>query len=92
MHLSGDIRRAYSILITEWLAYMKHLKSDYPYLFSLAVRTNPFDQTAGRKCSDLKFKTGLKSWAGNCPGGGIRRPGFGPGTSAQQLYFLYSMA
>jgi hypothetical protein len=22
---------------------MKHLQSEYPYLFSLAVRTNPFD-------------------------------------------------
>jgi hypothetical protein len=25
---------------------MKHLKADYPYLFSLAVRTNPFDANA----------------------------------------------
>jgi hypothetical protein len=45
-HLSGDIRRAYSSLISEWLDYMKHLKYDYPYLFSLAVRTNPLDQNA----------------------------------------------
>lgn len=45
-HLSGDIRRAYVLLISEWLAYMKHLKADYPYLFSLAVRTNPFDPNA----------------------------------------------
>jgi hypothetical protein len=42
-HLSGDIKRAYVILLVEWLAYMKHLQSEYPYLFSLAVRTNPFD-------------------------------------------------
>jgi len=45
-HLSGDIRRAYVLLISEWLSYMKHLKVDYPYLFSLAVRTNPFDPDA----------------------------------------------
>ena len=45
-HLSGDIRRAYSLLIYEWLEYMKHLKNNYPYLFSLAVRTNPFDINA----------------------------------------------
>ena len=45
-HISGDIRRAYTILITEWLAYMKHLKQDYPYLYSFAVRTNPFDPHA----------------------------------------------
>jgi hypothetical protein len=25
---------------------MKHLKANYPYLFSLAVRTNPFDTNA----------------------------------------------
>jgi hypothetical protein len=45
-HLSGDIKRAYVLLISEWLAYMKHLKDVYPYLFSLAARTNPFDPNA----------------------------------------------
>jgi len=45
-HIAGDIRRAYVILIAEWLAYMKHLKKEYPYLFSLAVRTNPSDPNA----------------------------------------------
>ena len=45
-HLSGDIRRAYVLLISEWLAYMKHLRDSYPYLFSLAVRMNPFDPHA----------------------------------------------
>lgn len=42
-HIAGDMRRAYGLLIVLWLAYMKHLKKEYPYLFSLAVRTNPFD-------------------------------------------------
>jgi len=42
-HIAGDMRRAYGTLIVQWLAYMKHLKKEYPYLFSLAVRTNPFD-------------------------------------------------
>lgn len=41
-HLAGDIKRAYALLIKEWLAYMGHLKGEYPYLFSLAVRKNPF--------------------------------------------------
>jgi len=45
-HLSGDIRRAYALLVREWLSHMEHLKADYPYLFSLAVRTNPFDPNA----------------------------------------------
>ena len=45
-HLSGDIQRAYSFLLREWLVYMQHLKSDYPYLYSLAVRMNPMDPEA----------------------------------------------
>jgi hypothetical protein len=45
-HLSGDIRRAHQLLVREWLSHMEHLKSDYPYLFSLAVRMNPFDPDA----------------------------------------------
>jgi hypothetical protein len=46
LHLSGDIKRAYALLVREWLSHMKHLKADYPYLFSLAIRTNPFDPRA----------------------------------------------
>jgi len=45
-HLAGDIKRAYVLLVQHWLDYMKHLKDNYPYLFSLAMRTNPFDQSA----------------------------------------------
>ncbi len=45
-HLFGDIDRAYSRLIIQWLDHMNHLKNDYPYLFSLALRTNPFDKKA----------------------------------------------
>jgi hypothetical protein len=45
-HLSEDIKRVYNQLILEWLDYMRHLKKDYPYLFSLALRINPFDETA----------------------------------------------
>jgi hypothetical protein len=45
-HLSGDITRVYGQLVVEWLTYMQHLKKHYPYLFSLAMRTNPFDANA----------------------------------------------
>ena len=45
-HLAGDVQRGYVLLIKEWLAYMAHLKTRYPYLFSLALRTNPFDPFA----------------------------------------------
>ncbi len=46
VHISHDMKRAYTLLLTEWLTYMRHLSVDYPYLFSLAVRTNPFDPDA----------------------------------------------
>jgi hypothetical protein len=45
-HISIDIRRAYTLAVVEWLGYMSHLKDNYPYLFSLAVRKNPFDKNA----------------------------------------------
>jgi hypothetical protein len=45
-HLAGDIERAYSLLLVEWAAYIKHLNEQYPYLFSLEFRTNPFDKEA----------------------------------------------
>jgi hypothetical protein len=43
MHLAGDMKRAYSMLAPQWLDYMRYLKDNYPYLFSLAVRMNPFN-------------------------------------------------
>jgi hypothetical protein len=45
-HLYEDINRVYGRLAREWLAYIKHLKDSYPYLFSLALRTNPFNLSA----------------------------------------------
>ena len=45
-HIAGDIKRAYVQLVRQWLDYMRHLKDNYPYLFSLAIRTNPFDREA----------------------------------------------
>lgn len=43
-HVTNDIKRAYNRIVTQWVLYMNHLKDKYPYLFSLAVRTNPFDE------------------------------------------------
>ena len=45
-HLGNDISRVYSLLVHQWLDYMKHLKQCYPYLFSFTMRTNPFDREA----------------------------------------------
>jgi hypothetical protein len=41
-HLSADIKRAYQLTIREWAGYMIHIRKEYPYLFSLAIRKNPF--------------------------------------------------
>lgn len=45
-HLAGDMKRIYTLLVHQWLDYMEHLKDNYPYLFSLSIRTNPFDREA----------------------------------------------
>jgi len=43
-HIAGDIQRLYDHLASEWLDYVQHLKSKYPYLFSLVLRTHPFQE------------------------------------------------
>jgi hypothetical protein len=45
-HVELDMARAYGRLLGEWLRYVEHLKTQYPYLYSFAVRTNPFDEAA----------------------------------------------
>lgn len=45
-HLSNDIKRVYVLLVHQWLDYIEHLKKNYPYLFSLVIRTNPFNKMA----------------------------------------------
>ncbi len=46
VHLTGDIKRVYTLLSRAWIGHMRYLKNNYPYLFSLAMRTNPFDEDA----------------------------------------------
>lgn len=46
LHLTGDVDRVYSNLVIQWLGYMQYLKKNYPYLFSFAIRVNPFDENA----------------------------------------------
>jgi hypothetical protein len=45
-HLHDDTERVYGQLSLQWLKYMEHLIDNYPYLFSLSMRTNPFDPSA----------------------------------------------
>jgi len=51
IHITGDVKRVYTLLVQEWLEYVRHLQVQYPYLFSLAVRTNPLDPTARAEVS-----------------------------------------
>ncbi|MDR3686485.1 MAG: hypothetical protein P4L93_05990 [Coriobacteriia bacterium] len=46
IHLAGDVKRAFTLLTGQWLEYVRHLQTAYPYLFSLAVRLNPLDPGA----------------------------------------------
>jgi hypothetical protein len=46
LHIATDMKRVYGLLAAEWLDYMQHLRENYPYLFSFAMRTNPFDPLA----------------------------------------------
>jgi voltage-gated potassium channel len=41
-HIANDAKRAYSLLTLQWIDYLQFLKLKYPFLFSLALRTNPF--------------------------------------------------
>jgi hypothetical protein len=40
-HIGEDIGRAFSALAAEWLDHVRHLRSNYPYLYSLVLRTHP---------------------------------------------------
>lgn len=43
-HIAGDVRRVYSHLAIEWLHYCRHLQEAYPYIFSVVLRTHPFQE------------------------------------------------
>lgn len=43
-HLSNDIQRALKALLIEWVEYMRHLRLEYPYLYSFVVRKNLFSK------------------------------------------------
>ncbi len=40
-HIGQDIGRAFTALAAQWLEYVQHLRSNYPYLYSLVLRTHP---------------------------------------------------
>lgn len=42
-HLTGDCERIYRQLLVEWVDHLCYLRRNYPYLYSLAIRMNPFN-------------------------------------------------
>ena len=44
-HIAVDIQRMYDHLASEWLDYVQHLKANYPFLYSLILRTHPFQES-----------------------------------------------
>ncbi len=51
-HLANDIKRVLKTLLIQWVYYMRHLHSEYPYLYSLEVRKNPFCKERSVMISD----------------------------------------
>jgi hypothetical protein len=45
-HIANDVKRAYTLLLKEWIFYVRHLQTGYPFIFSFITRTNPFDPAA----------------------------------------------
>ncbi len=45
-HLTNDCDRIYRLLVIEWLDHLCYLRKHYPYLYSLAIRVNPFNPMA----------------------------------------------
>lgn len=41
-HLRVDIKRIYSQILLQWLHYLDHIKTNFPYFFSFQCRVTPF--------------------------------------------------
>jgi len=41
-HLDSDVQRVLTETLVNWVCHMEHLKKEYPYLFRLELRRNPF--------------------------------------------------
>lgn len=50
-HLENDVNRIYGMLSKQWFRYVHGLKRRYPYLYSLVVRSNPFNE---KSCVEIQ--------------------------------------
>jgi hypothetical protein len=41
-HLAIDLLRAYKAMVMEWIGYINYLNDEYPFLYKIAIRKNPF--------------------------------------------------
>ncbi|MBK5247630.1 MAG: hypothetical protein JJE49_10240, partial [Peptostreptococcaceae bacterium] len=41
-HLAIDFHRAYKAMVMEWIGYINYLNDEYPFLYKIAIRKNPF--------------------------------------------------
>ena len=42
-HIANDLLRAYKALVIEWIGYINYLQQEYPFLYQIAIRKNPFN-------------------------------------------------
>lgn len=43
-HVEVDVVRVYKALTIQWVDYLDHMKSNYPYLYKTAIDINPFNK------------------------------------------------
>lgn len=46
-HLNEDVKRALTAVLVNWIAYMNNIRTEYPYLYSMALRKKPFAAELG---------------------------------------------
>lgn len=44
-HLRSDVLRVYKYLSEEWLVYIEYIQKEYPFLFNLAIKNVPFNES-----------------------------------------------
>lgn len=55
-HLNIDLVRVYKLLTFEYIAYMKYVKNEYPYMFVTAMIHNPYDPRTSEEIEEEIMK------------------------------------
>ncbi len=53
-HIALDVSRAYRNISSMWIKHMRHLRKSYPYLYSRAIKMNPYDMSRSACEGDKK--------------------------------------